>query len=384
MNHDHDAAPWLAAIVESSDDAIISKDINGVIRSWNAAAERLFGFRPEEAIGRPITIIVPSELHEEEKQIFRRLRNGERIDHLETVRRHKNGCPVHVSLTISPVRDSQGRIIGASKIARNISGHRRTEQALKTAEFSGRVLQVQDLERRRIARELHDGLGQLLAAIGMNVSQVFNEKDKLSPATARCVEENWSLVDQASAEIRTLSHLLHPPLLDEVGLASALKSYIDGFSERSKIKVALVLTPDVGRLSQDHELCLFRIAQECLTNVHRHSGSAKATVRLARTPSQVELEIKDQGRGLNQELQAKIASGANVGVGFRGMQERVRQIGGTLTIRSNGKGTSILVTLPTAHEAVPNRGHLGMRVSGYKRGDQEGNQETEPRQAMHH
>jgi PAS domain S-box-containing protein len=209
-NANHDAAPWLAAVVESSDDAIISKDLNGTIRSWNAGAQRLFGFTPEEAIGQAITIIIPPERYEEEKQILSRLRKGERIDHFETVRRAKNGSPVYVSLTISPVKNSRGRIIGASKIARDISERRRDQQILKEAELSVKILQTQDQERRRIARELHDGLGQLLAAICINVSQVEKEKANLSPAAARRVEENRQLVEQALREVRTVSHLLHP------------------------------------------------------------------------------------------------------------------------------------------------------------------------------
>jgi PAS domain S-box-containing protein len=347
----HDVAPWLAAVVESSDDAIISKDLNGVIRSWNAGAQRLFGFAPDEAVGQPISIIIPPELHDEEKQIVNRLRNGERIDHFETIRRTKNGSRVHVSLTVSPVRDAQNRIIGASKIARDIGERQRSEGALKAAELSGRLLQIQDQEGRRIARELHDGLGQLLTALKMNVSQVLKEKDKLSVNTARCVEENSQLIEQGLTEIRTLSYLLHPPLLDELGLPSALKSYIDGFAERSKIGVTLQLNSDLGRLEKDQELCLFRVAQECLTNIHRHSGSATALVRLSRSSSQIELEIKDHGRGLPVEIQSKIASGVSPGVGFRGMRERVSQVGGALMVQSNGNGTSVLVKLPIADGA---------------------------------
>jgi two-component system, NarL family, sensor kinase len=144
--------------------------------------------------------------------------------------------------------DSQGHIIGASSIARDISERQRPEQVLKEAELSGRLLQMQDQERRRIARELHDDLGQLLAAISMNVGQVMKEKAKLSPATERCVEENSSLVEQALTEIRTLSYLLHPPMLDELGLSSALKSYAVGFGERGKINMDLELNSDLRQL----------------------------------------------------------------------------------------------------------------------------------------
>ena len=354
MNYgNHDAAPWLVALVESSDDAIISKDLNGVIRIWNAGAQRLFGFTSEEAVGQPITMLVPPELRGEENRILERLLQGERIDHLKTKRLTKNGSRVQVSFTVFPVRDSRGHIIGASTIARDTSERQRAEQGLRESELSGHLLRMQDEERRRIARELHDDLGQLLAAIGMNVGRVMKEKAKLSPAAARSVEENACLVDQALTEIRTLSYLLHPPMLDELGLSSALKSYAAGFAERSKINVDLQLDSDLGPLPKDHELCLFRIAQECLTNVHRHSGSPKATLRLARTSNGIELEIKDEGRGLDKHIQAKLASGDSVGVGFRGMQERVRQIGGTLTVQSNGHGTCVMVALPTVQKVPP-------------------------------
>ena len=213
-----DSRKHFAAIVESSDDAIVSKDLNGSILSWNAGAQRIFGYSPAEAIGRPITIIIPAELQQEEREILDRLRKGERIDHFETVRLRKDGSRVNVSLTISPVRDNQGHIVGASKIARDISERRRFEEALKENEFSARLLKVQDEDRRRIARELHDGVGQLLAAISMNVGVVAKEKHKLSSDAACRVEENAALIEQASADIRTVSYLLHPPLLDEMGL----------------------------------------------------------------------------------------------------------------------------------------------------------------------
>jgi PAS domain S-box-containing protein len=340
------ASRHLAAIVASSDDAIISKNLDGVISSWNNSAERLFGYSAEEAIGKHITLIVPSDRLDEEAMIIAQIRRGERVEHFETIRRSKDGKLLDISLTISPVRDETGRVIGASKIARDITERREAEKARKESELSARLLQVQDAERRRIARELHDGVGQLLVAIGMNVAQVLNEKEKLDPLTAKCVEENRGLIDQASTDIRTVSYLLHPPMLDEVGLRSALKLYLEGFAARSKIEVTMELDSDVGRLSQDQELSLFRIAQECLANVHRHSGSSTALVRLSKTSGEIELLIKDAGQGIDPRIQSKINAGVCMGVGLRGMQERVRLIGGTLTISSDETGTSVRVVLP--------------------------------------
>lgn len=336
----------LAAIVESSEDAIVSKDLNGIITSWNAAAQRIFGFTPEEAIGRPITIIIPPELQSDEKQILKRLRAGQRVDHFETIRQTKHGMKLHVSLTISPVRDAQGRIIGASKIARDISEQKKMEQVLKEVELSGRLLQLQDEERRRVARDLHDGVGQLLAALSMSAAIVAREKEKLSADAARCVEGNSALIDQAIAEIRTVSHLLHPPLLDEIGLESALTEYVQGFGERSNIRMTLDLPDNLGRLPREYEMCVFRIVQECLINIHRHAESATAQVRLSRTPQEIQLEVADHGRGIGPEIQEKFFAGKSTGVGLRGMRERVRQLGGALKIESNGSGTSIQVMLP--------------------------------------
>jgi PAS domain S-box-containing protein len=342
----------LAAIVNSSDDAIVSKSLDGIITSWNRSAERLFGYAAEEAIGQHISLIVPPDRRSEEMGILEKLRRGERVDHFETVRLRKNGTRLDISLTISPLKDSSGRVVGASKVARDISERKRAEEAHKEAELSARLRQVQDEERRRIARELHDGVGQLLSAVGMNVAQVMRERDKLSPAAARSADDMRHSIERASAEIRTVSYLLHPPMLDEIGLQTALRWYADGFAERSKIQVPVEVTSDFPRLIQDYELSLFRIAQECLTNIHRHSGSFTAFVRLSCADGKIELEVRDEGKGLNQEIQSKLNAGASVGVGFRGMQERVRLIGGKLTVHSSGNGTSVLVTLPLNEEAL--------------------------------
>jgi two-component system NarL family sensor kinase len=210
------------------------------------------------------------------------------------------------------------------------------------------LMATQDEERRRIARELHDGVGQLLAAMSMNASTLKNESSNLSPDGARCAEENSKLLKEVSAYIRTVSYLFHPPLLDEVGLHSALKWYIEGFAKRSKIATELELPTDWERLPQDYELCLFRIAQECLTNIHRHSEGSSAVIRLLRSATEIRLEVSDDGKGLNKETQSRIASGETAGVGLRGMQERVRHLGGSIGIQSNGKGTTVTATLPLA------------------------------------
>jgi len=361
-----DVSRQLAAIVESSDDAIVSKSLDGIISSWNRSAERLFGYSADEAIGQHITLIVPPDRREEEVGILEKLRRGERVDHFETVRMRKDGTRLDISLTISPVKDSTGRVIGASKVARDIAERKRAEQAHKEAELSARLLQVQDEERRRIARELHDGVGQLLSAVGMNVAQILTEKGKLSPAAVRSAEDMRFSIERASAEIRTVSYLLHPPMLDEIGLPTALRWYADGFAERSKMKVTVEVASDFPRLIQDCELSLFRIAQECLTNIHRHSGSFTAFVRLSCVDQKVELQIRDEGKGINQEIQSKINSGASVGVGFRGMQERVRLIGGKLTVHPNpnGNGISVLVTLPLNEEALASSENTSLNPDG--------------------
>jgi PAS domain S-box-containing protein len=213
-------------------------------------------------------------------------------------------------------------------------------------ELSARLLRMRDEEQRRLARELHDSVGQLLAAIGMNIAAVSLEADKLSPAAAKSMVENASLVDEVSREIRTISHLLHPPLLDEAGLASALRWYAEGFAKRSRIDVSLEIPSGVGRLHHDTEIALFRVVQESLTNIHRHSESATATIRIRVYGERVVLEIQDQGKGIPAEKLRNLARVGRIGVGFGGMRERLRQLGGKLEVESSENGTLIRATLP--------------------------------------
>ena len=219
-------------------------------------------------------------------------------------------------------------------------------------ELTGRLQQMRDEERRQIARELHDSVGQLLAALSMNIGTVLNQVHSLDAAGARAVSENAMLVEQISREIRTMSHLLHPPLLDAAGLASALRWYVDGFSERSKIKVDLEIPVQFGRLSDELEIAIFRMVQECLTNIHRHSGGSSAMIRVLAADHEIRVEVQDQGKGMSLEKQMELNSSGQSGVGFRGMRERMRQLGGSLEIRSDATGTAVRATLPLGISAA--------------------------------
>jgi PAS domain S-box-containing protein len=239
------------------------------------------------------------------------------------------------------------------QISRQAEKLDRTNRGLR--ELSVRLLHVQDDERRRIARDLHDGTGQALALLCMNLSAMEAQARRLDSKLAQGLAENAAIVKQISTDLRTLSYLLHPPLLDEMGLESALRWYIEGFAQRSKIQVQLELPESWGRLSEDLEIAIFRVVQECLTNVHRHSGSATATIRLYQSSGNAVLEVADEGRGIAPETMFQISSAGASGVGLRGIRERIKDFGGDLEVTSDGhgKGTVVRMVIPltTANEA---------------------------------
>jgi PAS domain S-box-containing protein len=467
----------LAAIVESSDDAIVSKSLDGIITSWNKAAERMFGYTANESIGQHITLILPPDRQDEENGILARIGSGERIDHFQTVRQHKDGSLLDVSVTISPVRDSAGRVIGASKVARDITGQKRAERALRESEqryqtvtdaspimiwmagtdklcyyfnkvwldfvgrplerevgngwadnihsddfdrclqiyfsnfdahrpfemeyrlrhrsgqyrwildrgvpryepdgtFEGyvgacldihdrkegaekiriaddnlRLLKVQDEERRHIAREFHDSAGQTLTVLGLSLAELVQKAEMIAPELAKEGKEIEEVVQQLHREIRTTSYLLHPPLLDEAGIKSALNWYVQGVAKRSGIAIDFQIAEDFGRLPADLELTIFRVVQECLTNIHRHAESRTACIRVAREKANVRIEIQDEGKGISPERLAEIQT-QGCGVGIGGIRERLRRFHGEMKIESDSSGTTVSANIPIMDEAL--------------------------------
>jgi PAS domain S-box-containing protein len=224
------------------------------------------------------------------------------------------------------------------------------EQSNRVRELSWRLLTSQDEERRHIARELHDSAGQTLTVLGISLAQLLQKTGRNAPELATEAEQIQETVQQLHREIRTTSYLLHPPLLDENGLYSAISWYVQGLLERSGLEVQLDVSKEFGRLPRDMELVIFRLVQECLTNIHRHSETKTASIRIVRESDQICLDIKDQGKGMSPARLAEIQSGCS-GVGISGMRERLRQFEGTMKIESDSSGTRIFATIPLSKTA---------------------------------
>jgi PAS domain S-box-containing protein len=455
-----------AAIVESSDDAIISKNLDGIIVSWNAAAQRLYGYSAAEAIGKSTAMLIPHEQQDEEAEFLRRLEAGQRVEHHETVRIAKGGRRVAVSLTISRVKDSAGKVVGFSKIARDISDRKRAEQVLRESEerfrlvansapvliwmsgtdklctflnqnwlnftgrqmedelgegwvssvhpddvqryielysacfnarldfemeyrlrrfdgeyrwiadfgvprfesdgtfcgyigscvditerksaaeslqaLTGRLIHVQEEERARIARELHDDFNQRLALQCIELEQLRRRLPEVQvgerASLARIVQRTKAM----SADLRSLSHELHSSRLDFIGLVPAVSGLCKEIGKKYTMAVQFSGCELPVNIPKDVTLCLFRVAQEALSNVAKHSQANRASVELGHSANGVSLRITDKGSGFD-------LSGTNrgFGLGLIGMTERLRLVGGRLSVRSELKrGTEILAEVP--------------------------------------
>jgi PAS domain S-box-containing protein len=370
----------LASIVDSSDDAIVSKTLDGVITSWNRGAEQLFGYSAAEAIGQHIYLIIPEDRRSEEDDVLARLRRGEKIDHFETVRRTKDGRRVPISLTVSPIRDSTGVIVGASKVARDITdrlvaesarrrAHEEMEERVRTrtaelaqandalrkeieerrgieeqrAQLFTRLVLAQEDERRRIARELHDQLGQQMTALRLTLETLASLSVERADLRTQ-IEMLQELARELDLDIAFRVWELRPAALEGLGLAAALAEYAGNWSKRFGIRAELHVTrPASDRLTYETETTLYRFAQEALNNIVKHSRATRVDIVLEHSRDQVSLIIEDNGIGFDP---ARLEMPGE-GLGLVGIRERAALAGAEFQIESTpGNGTTLILRVP--------------------------------------
>jgi PAS domain S-box-containing protein len=366
----------LAAIVESSDDAIISKDLNGVITNWNAGATRLFGYTAQETIGQPVTMLIPRNRLDEESDILKRIRHGESIQHYETVRCRKDGTLVDISLTVSPILDRQGHIVGASKIARDITERKQAEAQISqfTAELEQRVEErtseltqsedrlrtlatelnlAEQRERKRLAGELHDYLAQLLVLGRMTLGQA--KRIGLPPRAEDLVKETEETLGKALTYCRTLMAELSPPVLQKEGLPAGLTWLADHMKRQDLAVTAEIPEAFDVPLPEDRAVLLFQSVRELLINVAKHGAVKTATVRMTAEEGVLRLVVRDEnGFDLAAATAAADTSPLSSKFGLFSIRERMKALDGSFDIQSApGQGTTATLVLPLAHMSAP-------------------------------
>src|SRR5438874_1053272 len=309
----------------------------------NDVLPRMAGLKPEDLLGTPVSEVFAETGLRAETVLRGVIESGQPVLDREVSARlpGKPGDLRHWLVNYFPIREDGGAVTQVGVTAVDVTARRNAEDALRT--LSGRLLGIQDQERRRIARELHDSLGQYLAGLKIAVDMLASRSPQQDPLLVECAD----ILERAIAETRTLSHLLHPPLLDEAGFASAASWFVAGFSQRSGIPVSLDLPPDLQRLPEAIEIALFRVLQESLTNVHRHSRAKSAEISLDVDAEQVTIEIRDHGRGMPPHIIRQIeAETSKLGVGLAGIRERIHELGGKFVVSSSAHGTTVHASIP--------------------------------------
>jgi len=340
----HQTEERYAAILDQCPNLTFLKDLEGRYLFINKEYASTFRVARDQIYGKKdVEMYPPDQAAVFRASDLRVLRARARME-LEEVVLHDDGPHTQIVHKF-PLFGALGEMHAICGVVTDITQRKRDEEELRR--LSGQLLRSQDEERRRIARELHDSTGQNLVALAATLVHIKRLIPSSNRKPRKLVAECQSLTDLCIREVRTLSYLLHPPMLDETGIEDAIRHYVDGFTKRSSIRVALEVTPRFGRMTRNAELALFRVVQEGLTNIQRHSGSSNARIRLDRTPEKVTLEVSDKGHGmpgLNQTGDGTLPPDA--GVGILSMVERVKQIGGLLVIESDDKGATLRVTLP--------------------------------------
>lgn len=333
-------------LVDQTQDMIYSHTLAGQFISVNRAGEQMTGYTRQEMLTMNFIDIVVEEQRALVQGMMARALTGEAAScDFELATRSGRRLPVEVRLQHITHRDgAHGATNEIQGIARDVTERRQAVSSLRL--LSGRLLRLQDEERRRIALELHDGIGQSITAISMYLGAVCREEATLGETARSALAACTELAHQSLRELRTFSHLLHPPLLDQVGLGAAMRWYVDQFSRRSDIQVVLSISEQHWRLPPEVEVALFRVVQESLTNIYRHSHSRAAELRLTMQANRLVLEVRDRGRGFRAQRKSGRDDLARLGVGILGMRERMEQLGGCLEIESCRTGTTVRAILP--------------------------------------
>jgi two-component system, NarL family, sensor kinase len=348
-------------ILSSAQEGIVVHDRQLRYALWNPYMERISGMKAEEVLGKHPLDLFPFMDTEGLYADMQKALAGQVIashDIHYTV--PQTGLAGWCNNNFAPLRDDKGEIVGVVATVRDITERKKREDELQ--ELSGRLLQLQDEERRRIARDLHDSFAQGLLAVNLNLAQLSKSGGTLNPQGRQAVADAHKITKGLAREIRSLSYLLHPPVLDELGLGAAIEEYANGFSRRSGIHTDVEISPEIGRLPQEIETALFRIVQESLGNIQRHSGSSRARIEMKKDSSGLTLEVSDEGRGIPREyLEKQPERPSALGVGVFGMRERMRQLGGQLEFTSGSSGTTVRATLPLQAEVHHASSHTHSR-----------------------
>ncbi len=352
-------------LVESIEEGAATLSDDGTVLYSNRSFAAFFDAPLEKFIGAPLHNFVTGNDAEFLKTLILGARMASTRGEIRLLKKH--GKPQTIRLTLSPNRELGLEAICA--VATELTEIVDANEALRVTEtslrqLSARLLQLQDEERRRIARDLHDVTGQKVAVLSMSLDRLARLTEERKPEAKESIKESREIVSQIGEEIRTLSYILHPPLLDECGLASAVHWYTEGFEKRSGIKLEVSIAHDLPRLPADAETTLFRVVQESLTNVHRYSGSSSAKIKVSNNSGEVRLEIIDYGHGSKTgAARARLDGTAPLGVGIPGMRERLHQLGGGLTVDFATNGTRVTATLPIKSAAEAGAEEGGSRTS---------------------
>jgi PAS domain S-box-containing protein len=339
----------LAAIVESCEDAIIGKDMDGIITEWNRGAEQLYGYSAHEVIGKSISLLIPTDHSDDFAVIMRKLRRGESVTHYETVRQKKDGGRIDVSVSVSSIRNEAGEIVGASAIARDISERKRLEESLSTV--THKLIEAQEQERTRIARELHDDTVQRLALLAIEIAHLKKDIPHPTDDVLRRLDELEKTIVEIATDLQSLSHELHSSKLEYLGMVPAMTSFCEEFGEQRKVKVEFESHNMARSVPPDISLCLFRVLQEALHNSAKHSGACRFRVQLRGTSGEIHLIVSDSGAGFDLENALK-----SHGLGLTSMRERLHSLKGEISIESQPKrGTTIHARVPLSSDSRSRR-----------------------------